>query len=291
MRAAESLPTQRSLSPRVGASAVLMGMAITLVATMPRNILFALNLRYVAGLPWAVPFVAIYLWFVWRYLRGDGPPNSTRELRRQLLRANPVSGIVWMWAMCAGTTAIVALVLGLRVANRLVRLPSQHLPDVSHVPCTTVVALLLASAPIAAVIEESAFRGYMQGPLEQSYGLTLAILITGTMFAIAHLDFALVLWPYYLGVAAIYGVIAHRTGSILPTMVLHTLGNTFSNLDLWLHRQAEWQTPAGSPGFVWISGADANFYLAAAAFIVATAASLWCFAKLSMVTKSTPTVR
>jgi membrane protease YdiL (CAAX protease family) len=53
-----------------------------------------------------------------------------------------------------------------------------------------------AWALLAGIIEESAFRGYMQGPIERRYGLVVAILITGTMFAIAHLDFTWQLWPY-----------------------------------------------------------------------------------------------
>ena len=45
-----------------------------LAGTIPRNVLFAANLRYGAGVPWAVPVVAIYLWGFWRYLGGAGPP-------------------------------------------------------------------------------------------------------------------------------------------------------------------------------------------------------------------------
>jgi membrane protease YdiL (CAAX protease family) len=109
-----------------------------------------------------------------------------------------------------------------------------------------VLALLLMAAPVAGIIEESAFRGYMQYPIERRYGLPVAILITGTMFAVAHLDFTPILWPYYVAVAAIYGVVAYLTQSILPAIVLHTAGNVYSNLDLWLHGQAEWQKAAGA---------------------------------------------
>ena len=52
-------------------------------------------------------------------------------------------------------------------------------------PRATVLALLLMAAPVAGVVEEAAFRGYMQGPIERQYGLIVAILVTGTMFAVA----------------------------------------------------------------------------------------------------------
>jgi hypothetical protein len=217
---------------------VLSGVAVLLAGTIPRNIFFAANLRYFAGFPWAVPVTFIYMWFLWRYLQGS-------EYRRRLLRANPLPANVWLWALIAGLLGIVAIVLALNIANRFVVLPKQTLPNLHGIPTSTVVSLLLAAAPIAGFVEESAFRGHMQGPIERRFGLFCAILITGTMFALVHLDFTLILWPYYIAVAALYGVVTSKTNSILPAMVLHTLGNTYSNLDLLLHNRAEWQTAAG----------------------------------------------
>ena len=269
--------------PMVIFRAILIGMLVMLVGTIPRNIIFALNLRVVPGVPWAVPVTAIYLWIFWRYLKGEGPPKSTAEERRESLRANSVSGPVWIWTLVAGGLGIVALVLGLRVANRLVLLPEQRLPDLSAVPQFTVVALLLMAAPVAGVVEEAAFRGYMQGPIERRHGLIIAILITGTMFAIAHLDFTLVLWPYYLAVAAIYGTVTYLANSILPAIVLHTAGNLYSNLDLWLHGKAEWQAPGGSAQLIWKTGADASFWIGIGLFVVATASTLWAFSKLAAI--------
>jgi hypothetical protein len=98
-------------------------------------------------------------------------------------------------------------------------LPQQRLPNLVQVPEVTVLSLLLMAAPVAGTVEEAAFRGYMQGPIERRYGLTVAILVTGTMFAVAHLDFTLILWPYYVAVTAIYGTVTYLTESILPAVV------------------------------------------------------------------------
>jgi membrane protease YdiL (CAAX protease family) len=130
---------------------------------------------------------------------------------------------------------VVALVLALRLPNRFVALPPQGMPSLGSASKATIVGLLLIAAPAAGIIEESAFLGYMQGPIERRFGILRAILITGTMFALAHLDFTPILWPYYVAVAAIYGIITHITGSILPAIVLHTAGNLYSNFDLYLH--------------------------------------------------------
>ena len=259
-------------------------MLVMLAGTIPRNVLFAANLRYGAGVPWAVPVTAIYLWCFWRYLGGAGPPDSTRATRRHSLRANRVAGHVWGWALVAGGMGIVWLVLALRVANRLVALPVQQLPDLSTVPSTTVWSLLLMAAPVAGVIEEAAFRGYMQGPLERRLGLAVAILITGTMFAVAHLDFTLVLWPYYVAVAAIYGVVTALTNSVWPAVVLHTAGNLYSNLDLLLHGHAEWQAPGGATQLVWTTGVDKAFVWLAVASIAVAVLTVWAFTRLANAT-------
>ena len=261
--------------------AVLIGMAVAMAGTIPRNIVFAANLRHQSSVPWAVPLVAVYLWFFWRYLDGAGPPESTSQERRESLRAQRVSGRQWAWALTAGGLGIVALVLALRVANRMVVLPRQSLSELAQVPHATAIALLLMAAPVAGIVEEAAFRGYMQGPIERRYGLPVAITITGTMFALAHLDFTLVLWPYYVVVAALYGTVTSMTRSILPAVVLHTVGNLYSNLDLWRNGQAEWQASSSPTTLIWNTGADGSFWMTSGAFVVAAAATGWAFHALA----------
>jgi membrane protease YdiL (CAAX protease family) len=266
--------------------AVLIGMLVAMVGTIPRNLIFAANLRYFPSVPWAVPVTTAYLWFFWRYLNGAGPPESSAERRRTSLRATGIPARMWAWALLAGGLGIVALVLALRVANRMVVLPPQRLPDFGQVPQSTVLSLLLMAAPVAGIIEEAAFRGYMQGPIERRLGLLPAILITGTMFAVAHLDFTLLLWPYYVAVAAIYGTVTHLTRSILPAVVLHTAGNLYSNLDLWLHGQAEWQASSISSNLIWKTGADSAFWTASAGLVVASALTVSAYFMLARAARS-----
>lgn len=271
--------------------AVFIGMLIVLAGTIPRNIAFLANLRFFTSVPWALPVTAAYLWCFWRYLSGAWPADSTAAERRASLRANPVPLHIWAWALLAGGLGIVALVLALRVANRLVVLPPQQLPDLSHVPRWTVLSLLLMAAPVAGIVEEAAFRGYMQGPIERRHGLLIAILITGTMFAIAHLDFTPILWPYYVAVAAIYGTVTYQTNSILPAVVLHTSGNLYSNFDLWLHGQAEWQAPAGQASRIWTTGADASFWMSSVSLLIVATAMLCAYVALARAARAARAAR
>ncbi|MES2623790.1 MAG: CPBP family intramembrane glutamic endopeptidase [Pseudomonadota bacterium] len=266
--------------------AVLIGMAIAMVGTIPRNILYFANMQFFNAVPWAVPLLAIYMWFFWRHLQGYGPPEHSSEQRRTLMRANPLSGRVWLWSLLAGTLGIIALVVGLRFVNRLIALPEQTLPDIAQVPRFTMLVLLLMSAPVAGIIEEIAFRGYMQKPIEEKYGLLVAILITGTMFAIAHLDFTLVLWPYYILVAAIYGTITYLTKSILPAVLLHTGGNLFSNFDLWLHGRAEWQTGSGASALIWETGTDSAFWTTGFFLVVTIILTVLAYVWLARITSA-----
>jgi membrane protease YdiL (CAAX protease family) len=265
----------------VVARAVIIGMLVVIAGTLPRNLIFAANLRFYSGVPWVVPLTAVYLWFFWRYLNGTGPPESSAEERRANLRAKRVSGRMWAWALLAGGLGIVALILALQVANRLVALPQQQLPALTQVPKLTALSLLLTAAPVAGIVEEAAFRGYMQGPIERRYGLVVAILVTGTMFAVAHLDFTMILWPYYVAVAAIYGTVTYLTDSILPAVVLHTAGNVYSNLDLWLHGQAEWQATSGPAALIWTTGADASFRNSGIALLIVATAMVWAYFMLA----------
>jgi membrane protease YdiL (CAAX protease family) len=194
------------------AQTVVLGMLVMLAGTLPRNLLFAANLRLAASVPWAVPVTAAYLWCYWRYLGGQWEPADTSAFRRQSLRANRLPAPVWMWALFAGGLGLVALVFGLRLANRLVLLPPQQMPDLTGIPHWTIWSLLLMSAPVAGIVEEAAFRGYMQGPIERIHGLFIATLITGTMFALALLATALVTaWAFARLAATV------REGAISPT--------------------------------------------------------------------------
>ena len=263
---------------------VVLGMLVALAGTIPRNLLFAANLKFHPELPWAVPLVAVYLWIFWRYLQGAGPPASSAPFRHTSLRAHALPIRVWAWSLLAGTIGIIVLVVALKLLNQFVTLPQQQIPELRAIPAVTAMSLLLAGAPVAGVVEEAAFRGYMQGPIEREYGLLAAILVTGTMFAIAHLDFTPMLWPYYLAVAAIYGVVTFLTRSILPAMVLHTGGNLYSNLDLWFRGHAEWQAASGDAAGLTAAASSQYLWTMAGALILLIALALWAFGRLAAAT-------
>jgi hypothetical protein len=79
-----------------------------------------------------------------------------------------------------------------------------------------------------------------------------------------------VLLPYYVAVAGVYGGLAYATDSTLPSMVLHTGGNVFSAIGLFAQGRSEWQLGTKQPALVWQSGIDSAFIVSVAALIVVT---------------------
>jgi membrane protease YdiL (CAAX protease family) len=263
--------------------AVLKGMLVLVAGTIPRNIVYLANMRYLRAVPWAAFVTLLYLWCFWRYLRGWGSGDVDATRRRERLRATPLAWSVWRQALIAGFLGIAALVVALRLLNRFVTLPEQQVPDFSQVPMMTVGVLLLVSSLNAGVVEEAAFRGYMQGPIERQAGPVVAILVTGVMFAVAHLDFSPVLLPYYLAVAAVYGLVTYLTGSILPAIVLHTVGNIYSNTDLWLRGRAEWQALSRAET-QWADAAGASVWPTLVAEVVLLTVTVFAYRRLATLT-------
>jgi membrane protease YdiL (CAAX protease family) len=269
----------------VVARAVLLGVAVAAAGTLPWAALVSANTRHQSALPWAVPVMAMYLWLYWRYFaRGAGWPESTAEPRRLHARANALSPEAWGPALLAGLLGLAGVLLLQGVLSRLVALPRQQDLDVSRYPAVTVLLWVVMGAVVAGVVEETSFRGYLQRPIERRHGPVIAILIAGSLFGFAHFshpEVGVVLLPFYLAVAAVYGALAYFTDSTLPGMLLHAGGNMFSAFDLFTRGRSEWQlTPEAQP-LIWETGPDLAFWGNAAALVVVTGLTVWAYSTLA----------
>ncbi len=272
--------------------AVITGLLVAAAGTTPWALLVWANTKYWPQVPWAVPPTALYLWFFWKYVRGEGWPRSTSEARRAGCRANNLTGEVLGAALFAGVLGLTALVLFSSLTNRLVRLPSHPPEDLSRFPILTLASLLITSALVAGVAEESAFRGYMQGPIERRHGPLVAILVTGGLFGFAHFthpEVGLILLPYYVAVAAVYGTLAYLTNSILPSLILHAGGNVLGSLQEFAGGRTEWQSSRTPDPLIWQSGTDASFWLSCLGTAVAVTAALFAYRSLARIARDSQT--
>jgi membrane protease YdiL (CAAX protease family) len=258
-------------------TAVITGVAVLLAGNLPWAGfgpiagLGRLNLQSWTAVPWAILPMAAYLWAYWRFISGAW--GTAAEERRANLRARRLPADLWGASLAAGLLGFGALLAFLAVAARLVRLPSSSpITTPADMPVLTAFLLLVMASIVAGVTEEAAFRGYMQSMIERRYGVTLAILVNGTVFGLLHFGNhprdVLLMLPYYVAVSAVYGGLTWAADSILPALALHSGGDIVVLTRWWATGRPEWQVAATPPTLVWEHGVDAPFVLAVTGFVV-----------------------
>ena len=95
------------------------------------------------------------------------------------------------------------------------------------------VVILLGIAGLPAIFEELSFRGVLQPLLIRATGHAFwGILLTSIIFSAIHFQFYGFLPRVLLG--ALFGWMAHRSGSLLPGMVAHFVNNALAAVTLWV---------------------------------------------------------
>ena len=128
-----------------------------------------------------------------------------------------------------GTTLGLMALLGLLTLIWILVGSPERPPDLREYPSTAIlVSIVIMGALVSGVVEEVAFRGYMQRGLER-FGPATAIVVTSIVFVFAHLthgwQMIVFLGPGIFMAGVLYGMLAYHTGSILPGMLVHFLGD------------------------------------------------------------------
>lgn len=213
--------------------ASLMGLAITVLGAGFWVVSAPLNARWHPELPWAAAATICWLLIMIAWLGGAGWPRRTSASRRHHLRLwRPEPGawsgdsLVTILGLCC---AMVGLFL-VWVMSEAGKAPI----DVAPYSTTSLrFSVWIMGAVVSGVVEEVAFRGYMQSHLER-IGPTFAILVTSVVFVLLHathgLPYLISNAPGFFLVSVIYGYLALKSGSIIPGMILHSaadLGHTY----------------------------------------------------------------
>jgi membrane protease YdiL (CAAX protease family) len=264
--------------------AALAGVGVAGLGTIPWAALSLANQKWLVAVPWAVAVMAVYLVLLWRWLRGEGWPRSTSLARRQALRANAVDPDRFGAAVLAGMIGFAALVPFTMLLGRMVSLnQARDMTLPPGMPPATGFALIVMAAIVAGFVEEAAFRGYLQQPIEQRHGVGIAIVVTGLIFGAAHFihhpgSAVLAMLPYYLVVSAVYGMMAYVSNSIWPGVLLHAGGDVIVLSRWWLTGRGEWELTEAPPRLIWETGTDVAFWATSLAFLALGGASAWLFA-------------
>jgi membrane protease YdiL (CAAX protease family) len=218
-------------TPKLGKTiflASVVGIAITVIGTGFWVVVAPVNLRGHPELPWAAAATTCWLLIMIIWLGGVGWPRGTSAFRWHHLRLwRPESG-AWsgdnLFTILGLGCAMVALYLFWVIPQ------TGNAPiDVSPYPTTALrFSILIMGAVVSGVVEEVAFRGYMQSHLER-IGPTFAILVTSVVFTLIHANHGLLylisVAPGFFMASVVYGYLALKSGSIIPGIVLHSAGD------------------------------------------------------------------
>ena len=147
----------------------------------------------------------------------------------RLRYGNPVfSSLGWrrsgvnLWVVGVGGALLAIVVSALATLLHTPKVPSP-IDKLTETPWSLAVFGVMA-VTVAPLFEEMMFRGFLQPLLSRSFGVMAGILVTAALFGGLHApeyDWA---WQYAVAVSlagAVFGWLRARTGSIIPSTVMH----------------------------------------------------------------------
>jgi membrane protease YdiL (CAAX protease family) len=233
--------------------AIIAGFVLLEIGTVVTSLPLLGNLKFHPEIPWAFPMTVVVLALYGAYFSGWGPPAATRAARQKLARASWPSARIWRAATPAMVLGIIALIALRLLLPSLMPVRAPSIPiSFSSLPLPTIIGALLSIVIIAAVTEEIAFRGYMQKPMEDAYGIVPAVLIVGAMFWVAHLDHGITVThlPFQMSASIALGLLAYLTRSLVPAMIAHGAADILLQ-PAYLFRHPEFVWTALSARPVW----------------------------------------
>ena len=228
MSIAQTLSPPRTGAFATIAKAVASGLAVLALAIVVWPSLLMASFAWPAFLPAALFIMASLLAVTGIWLKYGTWPRVGAAFRREGARLNAVSWSTFFTALIAGWSTMATGFL-LYVANRAASgLGGEDAMTLPHSTSPWLFAALAMGAFVAGSVEETSVRGFMQGTLERRFGVVPAILVSGVIWALFHLNHSYwnegaVLWlGIFLAVSAMLGTIAHRANSVLPGIAIHT---------------------------------------------------------------------
>jgi membrane protease YdiL (CAAX protease family) len=146
---------------------------------------------------------------------------------RTCLRWNAVSLKVLIATLLIGLALVVLLDELDRIINQFFPMPKEWQQMLSGLfvleTWTDYVLVGSGVVVVAAICEESLFRGFMQVSFEAHGGVTRAVLFTALLFALVHFNPWWMVQILMLGV--FLGFLSWRSASSVPGMIVHGLNN------------------------------------------------------------------
>jgi membrane protease YdiL (CAAX protease family) len=220
--------------------------------------------------PWSILPMIAGLWIYWKIFSGRRGPKAGMATRRENFRLINLSPAAWKWGLTAAVCFVVIVQLSFVLTFRLLPFPAARFTAdykaLDHLPLRVAFAIIVMSSVVAAICEETGFRGYLQVPLEKKYGPAIAIIITSLIFTLIHMShtWARQIIPHIFLASVLLGLLAYKTGSLIPGIIGHAILDIF-DYSIW------WTDLAG--GFtrqpVSRTGIDCHFIISSLVFLLA----------------------
>ena len=197
-----------------------------LIAAVAANVWLLLLLQL--GVQLAAVIEAIFLAFFLWWARGGGPPSAFRVARARAFRHDKLVSRQWLWGLVAAVFFAATVHASIVLLFRVVYYPAAAFRqgyDLSFIPLQPLrwVAVVVSAAS-AGICEEIGFRGFMQQPIEQRQGVSVAVFISSFLFLALHLTKAwasLGMVPIVFGAGILLGLLAWSAGSLIPGIIGH----------------------------------------------------------------------
>jgi membrane protease YdiL (CAAX protease family) len=189
--------------------------------------------------PWSIFPMVIALWAYLKFFSGSWGSKKSMETRRIRFRATKLRSITWRWGLVAAILFVVIVQASFVITFRLMTFPAERFTAdykiLDRMPLWIAWVALIMGSVVAGICEETGFRGYMQQPLEKKYGPGVAIIITSFIFMLVHLShsWALPILPHIFFASVLLGILAYKSGSLIPGIIGHSILDIFDYSVWW----------------------------------------------------------
>jgi uncharacterized protein len=169
-------------------------------------------------------YAAVYLGFIFVFrMRYGRPVMESLGWRRSTFGIGAALGAGVLLAV-----VVQALAMVLKTPEK------SPIEQFTNTPFSIVLVSVMAVG-FAPFFEELFFRGFLQPLLTRDLGVSVGIVVTGCLFGGLHLFEYGNLWQYGLAIAVVgvvLGYIRQRSGSVIPSTVVHACFNSISVIAL-----------------------------------------------------------
>lgn len=206
------------------------------------------------------------------------------EARASYFRSVILSVPAWKWGLVAAALFVLIVQAGFVITFRLIEIPAAFTSEykvIETMPPWIAWITIIMSSVVAGICEETGYRGYMQVQSEKRYGPAVAIVIVSIIFVLIHLSkaWAAPIIPIIFFASVLLGLLAYRSGSLIPGIIGHSILDVFDYSFWWTNMMGKSERLT-----IFEAGVDYHFILWMAVFMVATGAFFLALQRVKAIT-------